>query len=84
MRPSDFNAKALLEGTRVEMEHTDDPKIAQEIAMDHLAEDANYYKKLRTIHLDLAMGENPSDVSWAWIGIGALFVGGLIFVMTRR
>jgi hypothetical protein len=31
------------------MEHTSDPKIAEEIAMDHLVEDPNYYKKLKTI-----------------------------------
>lgn len=34
-------------GTAVEMEHTDDPKIAKEIAMDHLMEDPVYYKKLK-------------------------------------
>lgn len=34
-------------GMREEFEHTDDPDIAQQIAMDHLREDPNYYKKLR-------------------------------------
>ena len=33
-------------GVQVEMEHTNDPKIAQEIALDHLAEDPEYYTKL--------------------------------------
>ena len=36
----------LSKGTRVEMEHTDDPKKAQKIALDHLAEDPAYYSKL--------------------------------------
>lgn len=49
MKPSDFNRSALAEGTRVELEHTDDRKIAQRIAMDHLAEDPDYYLKLRAI-----------------------------------
>lgn len=34
-------------GVDVEMEHTDDPKIAKEIARDHLMEDPIYYKKLK-------------------------------------
>jgi len=34
-------------GVEVEMEHTNDPKIAREVAMDHLMEDPIYYKKLK-------------------------------------
>lgn len=45
----EFDSKALREGIKVEMEHTSDPKIAREIAMDHLAEDPRYYEKLRAI-----------------------------------
>jgi len=48
-KPSDFDSKALAEGIKVEMEHTNDKKIAEEIAMDHLTEDEEYYKKLKTI-----------------------------------
>jgi hypothetical protein len=48
--PSQFDQHALRAGTRVEMEHTTDPKVAQQIAMDHLAEDPAYYTKLATIH----------------------------------
>jgi len=47
--PEDFNKEDLKEGTKVEMEHTSDPDIAQEIAMDHLTEDPKYYKKLKKI-----------------------------------
>jgi hypothetical protein len=46
---SDFDAEQLKNGIKVEMEHTDDPKIAKEIAKDHLTEDPNYYKKLKKI-----------------------------------
>ena len=37
----------LSKGVKVEMEHTKDPKIAQEIALDHLAEDPKYYSRLQ-------------------------------------
>jgi len=47
--PSDFDAKQLQKGIKVEMEHTKDPSIAQEIAMDHLTEDPKYYIKLESI-----------------------------------
>ena len=44
--PGDFDPKALKAGTAVEMEHVNSKDKAREIAMDHLAEDPNYYKKL--------------------------------------
>ena len=33
-------------GIRVEMEHTDDPREAREIALDHLMELPDYYSRL--------------------------------------
>ena len=48
-KPSDFDPNKLKAGMKVEMEHTDDPKIAAEIVMDHLSEDPDYYEKLQTI-----------------------------------
>ena len=48
-KPSDFNKKKLKEGTKKEKEHTKDKSIAQEIAMDHLTEDKDYYKKLKQV-----------------------------------
>jgi hypothetical protein len=47
--PSEFDQKALSEGMLVESEHTNNPTLAREIAMDHLAEDPMYYAKLRSI-----------------------------------
>ena len=48
--------KALLQqikkGIEVEMEHTDDPKIALKIAMDHIKEDPQYYDKLTKAGLE--------------------------------
>lgn len=52
MRPSQFNPRDLDAGTKVEFEHTSDPAIARKIAMDHLVEDRDYYRKLKQVHLD--------------------------------
>lgn len=45
----DFPKKKLEEGASVEKEHTKSKSMAKEIAMDHLVEDMEYYKKLRKI-----------------------------------
>ena len=42
----------LDKGMEVEMEHTSDPAYAHEIAMDHLIEDPDYYKKLDQVDLE--------------------------------
>jgi hypothetical protein len=39
----------LEKGMQVEMEHTTDPNVAAEIALDHLAERLDYYEALSTI-----------------------------------
>lgn len=44
---SDVDPVELSLGQTVEMEHTTDPDIATEIALDHLSEDPQYYTKLR-------------------------------------
>jgi len=49
--PSKVNPKELKMGIKVEMEHTDDPKEAEVIALQHLAEDPRYYSKLKTLGL---------------------------------
>ena len=46
--------KELQDGIKVEMEHTTDRKVAEEIALDHLFEDPKYYTKLQSI-------ENPKN-----------------------
>lgn len=43
--PEEFDPEQLEKGIREEMkEHTHSRQIAQEIAMDHLTEDPNYYQ----------------------------------------
>lgn len=44
--PEDVNVKELSIGVQIEMEHTNDPDIATEIALDHLKENPEYYTKL--------------------------------------
>lgn len=48
-KPRDFSSAQLEKGITVEIEHTKDPAVALEIAMDHLVEDKNYYDKLEKI-----------------------------------
>jgi len=50
----DVDDDELMMGIEVEREHTTNKKIAKEIALDHLAEDPQYYTKLKLIHK-----ENP-------------------------
>ena len=41
-----FNKKQLELGIKIEMEHTDDVKVATSIAKDHLSEFSDYYTRL--------------------------------------
>lgn len=45
----EFDTEQLKIGIKHEMQHTDDVNVAAQIAMDHLAEDPDYYKKLKTM-----------------------------------
>lgn len=50
--PSKVDEKELEIGIEVEKEHTDDPKEAEKIALQHLAEDPKYYSKLASLGLE--------------------------------
>lgn len=41
------NKKELKKGIRTEKEHTNNPRVSEKIARDHLAEDKKYYTKLK-------------------------------------
>ncbi len=47
--PSCFDQEQLLRGAHIELEHTRDKRKALEIAMDHLLESKNYYRKLEVV-----------------------------------
>lgn len=44
--PENIDPTQLALGVQVEMEHTNDPKIAKELAIDHLTEIPDYYSRL--------------------------------------
>lgn len=56
MMPEDFDLIQLNKGMQVELEHTNDPALAREIAMDHLTEDPKYYDKLEVMESKKAEG----------------------------
>lgn len=49
LKPEDVDPNELAIGIKVELEHSNNNRaLAQEIALDHLAEDPNYYSKGKT------------------------------------
>jgi len=60
---ADFNPKQLAMGKKVEMEHTDNPAMAQEIARDHLEEFPNYYTALDEMEAQLKAQKEQRKVA---------------------
>lgn len=56
--PIQYDPQQILKGMDVEMEHTDDPKIALEITMDHLAEIPDYYDHLEDMEAEATAGDD--------------------------
>jgi hypothetical protein len=54
-KPSDYEKSQVERGQNIEFEHSDDPDIAKEIAMDHLEEHADYYVGLE--HMENCLKE---------------------------
>lgn len=46
---ADVIVAQLEKGKEVEKEHTDDPRVAKHIAMDHVSERPDYYDRLKKI-----------------------------------
>ena len=57
---SDFSADQIQKGILVEMEHTNNPRIALEITLDHLAENDHYYDLLESVHSE---NEQTSNIA---------------------
>lgn len=56
----EFDPRALAGGMLVEMEHTNDPRLALEIATDHLRERPDYYDRLAEMEAEpLEYGKDP-------------------------
>lgn len=57
--PSEFDQEQLAKGIEVELEHTVSRLVAREIAMDHLTEDPDYYRKLKIME-ETGCGYRPN------------------------
>ena len=57
--PISLEEKQLQLGVNRELEHTNDPAKALEIAIDHLAEDPQYYTKLNKVMPESGPEEKP-------------------------
>ena len=73
-RPEDFDQEQLRAGIAIEREHTTSKHIATEIAMDHLSEDPNYYKKLKKMETESA--DQPAPETFTVHFIDGKQVGG--------
>ena len=59
-KPSDFPQKAIENGKRIELEHTNDTTLATEIVMDHLMENSKYYDYLEKMENKMKKDEKKS------------------------
>jgi hypothetical protein len=88
--------QVLRKGTKVEMEHTKDKKVAEKIAMDHLYEDLEYYTKLSKVEAKEATssassGQYTTNKIWAksmnkkdWRGASKAQIPGGKFVTVKE
>jgi hypothetical protein len=58
-----YDPRELAKGIEVELEHTQDRRIAKRIAKDHLDENKSYYRKLATLGLNPDIRSNPEVVA---------------------
>lgn len=61
--PTPLDADQLALGLKVEMEHTNDPKVALEIALDHIRERPDYYSRLATTGLSPEIAPDPMSAN---------------------
>lgn len=59
--PTPLDVNELAMGIKVELEHTNDPKIAAEIALDHIRETPDYYSRLSTTGLSPEISTEPNQ-----------------------
>lgn len=61
--PKEFDTQQIVMGVQVELEHTNDPMIAMEIAIDHLTEIPDYYTRLKKMEDNAENEINGSEES---------------------
>lgn len=59
--PNEFLPNQIIKGMEVEMEHTNDPRQALEIAMDHLVEIPDYYDHLDDMEDEATAGDAEQE-----------------------
>lgn len=64
-KPSDFPKDVIDEAVNHETEHTSNKDVAKEIAVDHLTEDVDYYKKLKKIEGNKEAAMHKLAKAWA-------------------
>ena len=57
-----FDSKQLTIGTKIEMEHTDDPAVAKIICKNHLMEFSNYYRYLPIMEQEMESEKKIREV----------------------
>jgi len=63
----DVDPEQLKMGIEIEMEHTDDPKLASKIALDHLSEIPTYYSRLKNMEKQAEEdGDKDMSLSEDW------------------
>jgi len=62
-KAKDANPQELKEGIKFEKEHSSDPAVEEEIALDHISEDPKYYDKLKTMEKHLKTWDSMTK-SW--------------------
>ena len=82
--PSDFCKEQLEKGILTEMEHTDDPDLALEIAMDHLTENDRYYDHLEKMEEDMDKGKGMMGKGMMGKGKGMMGKGMGMAASTER
>jgi hypothetical protein len=82
LRPGDFDRRQLAIGTRHELEHTRDRRLAREIAMDHLAEDRDYYRKLAK--MEALPNPAPEITPLGWFVLAGIGVATVALWMTSK
>ena len=85
--PRDFDVVELSHGIKVEMEHTPSRVVAREIAMDHLVEDPQYYRRLARMEKGFehnarramipmsGFTDNPGGDIWALVSVAGAALG---------